>query len=112
MRLNLFSSIRLLFLLFIVSISFNSYAQVQNNIKTPAEFFGFQPGADRMLFDYEEQINYLEHLANFSPRLRMKTIGESPMGKPMYAAFFSKTDNIENLDSLRRINEELALNPN
>ena len=112
MKSVIFSFTRLLLVLFALSISFSSNAQIQNKIETPAEFFGFQPGADRMLFDYEEQIKYLEHLANFSPRLRMKTIGESPMGKPMYAAFFSETDNIENLDSLRKINEELALNAN
>ncbi|MGM0496716.1 MAG: hypothetical protein ACQESJ_02270, partial [Bacteroidota bacterium] len=112
MKSVIFSFTRLLLVLFAVGISFSSYAQMQSKIKTPADFFGFQPGADRMLFDYEKQINYLEHLANHSSRLRMKEIGESPMGKPMYAAFFSKADNIENLDSLRRINEELALNPN
>jgi len=112
MKSVIFSFTRLLLVLFTVSISFSSYAQMQSKIQTPADFFGFQPGADRMLFDYEEQINYLEHLANYSPRLQMKTIGESPMGKPMYAAFFSNADNIKNLDSLRKINEELALNPN
>ncbi|MFW6101813.1 MAG: M14 family metallopeptidase, partial [Bacteroidota bacterium] len=37
-------------------------------------------------------------------------IGESPMGKPMYVAFFSHSDNIQNLDELRKINRELALN--
>ena len=111
MKFTIFSFIRLMFLVITLGISFHSYAQVQNNMKTPAEFFGFQPGADRMLFNYEEQIDYLEHLANYSPRIQMKTIGESPMGKPMYAAFFSDADNIKNLDSLREINKELALNP-
>lgn len=82
----------------------------QSGIVKPKEHFGFKPGADRMLFDYESLIGYLQKLEQASPRLRMEKIGESPMGKPMYAAFFSAPQNINNLEELRDINRELALN--
>lgn len=76
----------------------------------PSEHFGFKPGADKMLFEYEALIDYLKKLEKSSPRLKLEKIGESPMGKTMYGAFFSHPDNIQNLDELRKINKELALN--
>ncbi|MFC2156104.1 M14 family zinc carboxypeptidase, partial [Acidobacteriota bacterium] len=67
------------------------------------------PGADRMLFDYEALIGYLQKLEAASPRLKLVEIGKSPMGKKMYIAFFSSEENIKNLDKLKEINRSLAL---
>ena len=41
----------------------------------------------------------------------MEEIGSSSMGKPMYIAFISSEENINNLDALKELNRELALNP-
>jgi hypothetical protein len=82
----------------------------QKDLVKPGQHFGFKPGADRMLFDYESLIDYLKKLERASPRLKMELIGESPLGRPMYGAFFSHPDNIDNLDRLKKINRELALN--
>ena len=41
----------------------------------------------------------------------MTEIGHSPMGKKMYIVFISSEKNIGNLEKLRTINKELALNP-
>ncbi len=76
----------------------------------PSDFFGFKPGSDRNLFTYEQLIQYLEKLDSESPRLKLEKIGTSPMGKPMYIAFISSEENIENLEELKVINKELALN--
>lgn len=81
-------------------------------ILTPKEFFGFEPGTDRMLFNYDPLIEYLQKLADASPRVEMIEIGESPMGKKMYLTFFSSEENIKNLDRLKKINTELAINSN
>ena len=81
------------------------------SVQKPSDYFGFVPGADRMLMDYEQLIGYLQKLDAASPRLKMVEIGKSPMGKPMYIAFFSSETNINNLDRLKEINRELALNP-
>ncbi|MFO8236415.1 MAG: M14 family metallopeptidase [Bacteroidales bacterium] len=89
---------------FFVSVSFSQ-------VTKPNDYFGFQPGADKMVFDYESLIDYLKQLEKESPRLKLEQIGESTMGKPMYVAFFSSPSNIENLGQLKEINEELALNP-
>lgn len=83
----------------------------QTSLPAPETFFGFKPGADRMLFDYETLIQYFRKLDEASPRVRMVEIGNSPMGKKMYIVFVSSGENINRLDTLRKINEQLAMNP-
>ncbi|TSA28203.1 MAG: hypothetical protein D4R67_04330 [Bacteroidetes bacterium] len=80
-------------------------------IQAPEDFFGFKPGSDRKLFDYEQLIDYMKLLDKGSLRLLLKEIGTSPEGRPMYIAFISSEENIRNLDSLREINQQLAMNP-
>lgn len=83
----------------------------QSEIPKPEEHFGFVPGSDYMLFTYEQLIAYLEKLDKASPILKLVENGQSPMGRKMYIAFISSEENINNLDRLREINKELALNP-
>ncbi|HYW95646.1 MAG TPA: M14 family metallopeptidase [Bacteroidales bacterium] len=92
-----------------LSITFGTFSQL--TVPKPSEFFGFVPGSDRNVFTYEQLIAYLQKLDNASDRLEMRKIGESPMGKPMYIAFISMPGNIKNLDSLKHINQSLALDP-
>jgi len=80
-------------------------------VPAPKSFFGFVPGPDRMLIDYEQLIGYLQKVDEASPRMKMLEIGKSPMGRPMYVAFFSSEENIKNLDRLKEINKKLALDP-
>ena len=88
---------------------FGFTGRVSGEIETPEKHFGFKPGADRMLFDYEALIGYLQKLEAASPRVKLVEIGKSPMGKKMYIAFFSSEENIKNLDKLKEINRRLAL---
>lgn len=79
------------------------------SITKPEVFFGFKPGADGMLINYEKLIEYLTILDKQSDRLLMTEIGKSPLGKPLYIAFISSPENIKNLDRLRVINQKLAI---
>ena len=92
-------------------LTVNSVAQSTNSIQTPKEFFGFTPGEDGMLFNYEELISYLQILDEVSPRLKLVEIGKTPLERPMYIAFISSAENVSNLNELQNINRELALNP-
>jgi hypothetical protein len=78
-------------------------------IPAPAAHFGFQPGSDGMLFDYEQLVAYLEKLDAASPRVKLQRIGQTPMAKPMYILFISSEENIKDLDTLKAINRRLAL---
>lgn len=99
---------KVFFLLFTLHASLFTFAQVQS----PKDYFGFEPGADRMVFNYEQLIAYLQKLDDASDMVKMVQIGQSPMGKPMYICFISSAENIKNLDRLKEINRKLALDPN
>lgn len=78
-------------------------------VPSPESHFGFIPGTDRMLFDYEQLISYLQKADAASPKLKLVEIGHSPLGKPIFIAFISSAGNIERLDELKEINRTLAL---
>jgi len=84
---------------------------VRAQIVSPEEFFGFNPGNDRMLFEYKELIAYLQALDSASPMINMQEIGTSPLGRTMYLAFISSEENIKQLEQLREINKRLAIDP-
>ena len=81
------------------------------NFTNPEKHFGFTPGSDGNLFLYEDLISYLEKLEKESPKIKLLKIGNSSLGKDIYIAFISSEKNINNLDQLKIINQELALNP-
>ena len=86
-------------------------AQEAAEIPTPESVLGFTPGADRKLMDYEQLVGYLQQLAAASPRVEMREVGTTPLGRPMYVAFISAEENIQRLEVLRDINRRLALEP-
>lgn len=106
----LFKTVLLIFFLLSGNAQ-NNYAQDPAAV-SPVDFFGFEPGSDGNLFDYEQLIVYLNKLDKSSPRLEMREIGKSPMGKPMYILFISSPDNIRNLDELGQINKKLTFDVN
>jgi hypothetical protein len=103
--------LNLLIVAFIVPANTHqSYGQqTVEGIPSPAEHFGFIPGDDRMLFDYEEMIAYMKIIEELSPKVKMEQIGYSEMGRPMYLLFVSSRENIANLGRLKEINRLLAL---
>jgi len=107
--MNAFKGITRLIILSFLICSINLFSHAQD-IPKPADYFGFEPGADRMLFNYEPLIRYLQELENNSDRIHLEEIGTSPMGKPIYIAFISSPENIARLEELKEINRELALN--
>jgi len=84
----------------------------EGKITHPDDYFGFHPGTDYELFDYENLIGYLTQLDAESPALKMEEIGTSPQGRPMYLTIVSSPENMANLKNLKTINHQLALNPN
>ncbi|MFW6290164.1 MAG: hypothetical protein ACOC0R_04270, partial [Mariniphaga sp.] len=96
---------RIISLVVAVLLSFGLSAQVP----TPKDHFGFTPGDDGMLFLYEDLMDYMKKLEQASPLVHIEEIGQSEMGRPMYIIFVSSEKNIRNLESLREINRQLAL---
>lgn len=80
-------------------------------LEAPGDYFGYTPGDDGKLMDYEQLIGYLRGLDEASPRVELREIGVSPLGRTMYVAFISSESNIGRLDELREVNRRLALDP-
>ncbi len=100
-----------IFLLTLLITFFVSH-NINSQITAPDAHFGFQPGTDGNLFNYESLIDYLQKLDEASSKLKLVNIGKSPLGREMYIAFISSAENITNLDKLKEINKQLALDPN
>lgn len=84
--------------------------QTNAQIPVPEDHFGFKPGTDRMLFNYDDLVNYMNKLAEASPEVHWEEIGTTELGKTMYCYFISSEENIQNLEELKNINRKLALN--
>ncbi len=97
--------------LFLAGNSIKGFSQLQTRPPEPISFFGFVPGSDQNLFDYEALISYLKKADAASDKMKMIEVGTTPLGKPMYLAFISSAENIANLEKLKKINKALALNP-
>ncbi len=73
----------------------------------PEKYLGFQVGADRKLADYNQIKAYFEKLAQESRRIKLFTIGESTMKKPIFLAAISTEENLAKLDRWREITRKL-----
>jgi hypothetical protein len=78
-------------------------------LPTPKEHFGFEPGADYKLADYDEITGYFKRLASSSDRIKLIEYGKTSLGKTSYVAIISSAENLAKLDEYRGINRRLAL---
>lgn len=97
----MFRHIRLIavFLLF----SAAAFAQI-----SPREYLGFTPADDKTIADWKQITGYFAKLGEQSPRVAVREIGRSTLGRPLIAAFISSQENIKRLDRYREINQKLA----
>ncbi len=73
----------------------------------PEEFLGHQVGADRKLADYDQIQKYFTALDEESEKIKILTIGESTLGKPMIMAVITSESNMLELDRYRGITKQL-----
>jgi len=78
-------------------------------VPAPKEHFGFTPGDDYKLANYQELIGYYQKLAASSDRIKLVEFGKSSEGRAMYVAFLSSAENLKRLDHYQEINRKLAL---
>jgi hypothetical protein len=113
MKINLVLLLNLFLAAFIVSggrVSLHGQ-DAGSSLPSPESHFGFTPGDDRMLFNYEQMMDYMSILEKLSPKVKIEQIGHSEMGRPMYLLLVSSKENIAGIDRLREINRRLALEP-
>ncbi len=77
-------------------------------VQAPQQFFGFPIGTDGELAPYPKVLEYLQHLAKTSDRLKYETLGKTTMGHPYVLTTISSPENLARLDRLVAINRRLA----
>ena len=77
-------------------------------VPTPAEYFGFEIGADGELARYPRVLEYLQLLADSSERVEYEQRGTTTDGHPYVLVTLSARANLDRLDRLIDINHRLA----
>ena len=76
-------------------------------IPTPASVIGFEPGADRKLPTWKQVTDYFTALDKASPRVSVRTLGKTTLGRPFIVAFISEPSTLANLERYRQIQRKL-----
>jgi hypothetical protein len=84
-----------------------SAAHAQKSIPTPASVLGFEPGADRHLPSWKQITDYFAALDKASPRVSVRTLGKTTLGRPFIVAFISDSATLANLEHYRQIQRKL-----
>ncbi len=77
-------------------------------VPAPESVFGYKPGADFHLADYELIAKYFQALAAASPRIKLQDIGPTGYGKRLFIAIISSEENLRNLEKYKGIVQQLA----
>ena len=80
----------------------------QSNIPTPESVFGFAPGTDKKLANYEQVVEYFKKVDAASDRVRLVEAGKSAQGRTYTFALVSSKNNLDRLDKYREIARRLA----
>lgn len=97
----------LLLFCLLVFCSFNLNLMAQD-VPKPSDVFGFRPGADYKLADYDQMLDYYNKLDAASDRVKKIKIGESVDGRPMILLLISSEENMQRLEKYRSISEKLS----
>ena len=76
-------------------------------IPSPASILGFEPGADRHLPSWKQVTDYFTALDKASPRVSLRTLGKTTLGRPFLVAFISDSATLANLEHYRQIQRKL-----
>ena len=74
---------------------------------SPEAFLGFKVGTDRKLADYNQIQAYFQKLEKETGKLKLMTIGESTLKKPMIMAVITSEANMARLDEYRAIAKKI-----
>jgi hypothetical protein len=77
-------------------------------VPKPESTFGFKPGDDYKLANYDQTIEYLGKLAEASKYIRMMEAGKTTLGRKVYYAIISDPKNLAKIDRYREIAQRLA----
>ena len=74
---------------------------------SPEDFLGHRVGADRKLADFTQIRAYFQKLDSESEKIKVLTIGETTLGKPMILAVITSEENMADLEKYTQITRKL-----
>src|SRR5512141_2018209 len=77
-------------------------------VPTPASIIGFEPGTDKKLPEWQQVVAYFKALDAASPRVQLRVLGKTTLGRPFIAAFISDASNLANLSRIHEAQRKLA----
>ncbi|CAN5751373.1 hypothetical protein BH11GEM1_BH11GEM1_14080 [soil metagenome] len=77
-------------------------------VPTPASVIGFEPGTDRKLPEWQQVVAYFKALDAASPRVQLRVLGKTTLGRPFIAAFIGDSATLANLPKLHDAQRRLA----
>ena len=93
---------------FVIALLSIVSAPASAQVQTPEAFFGFKIGADGELARYPRVLEYFQHLAKQTDRVRYEEIGKTTMGNSFALVTISSPANLKRFDRLVAINRRLA----
>jgi hypothetical protein len=92
----------------LVLVALLAQAQTPATLPAPASIFGFEPGTDRKLADYDQIVRYFRALDAATDRVRIFEIGKTAEGREMILSAITSEANMARLDRYREIARRLA----
>ncbi len=89
-------------------LSLDSGVLTQSAVPSPASVFGFEPGADGSLANYDRVVEYFRQVDAASDRVRLVDAGVTTQGRRFVFALVSSPENLARIDRLREIARRLA----
>ncbi|MBA2340847.1 MAG: peptidase M14, partial [Pyrinomonadaceae bacterium] len=97
-------------------LSSAAHAQRLSNINSslavtppaPRDRLGFTPGDDRTIADWKQITDYFKLLDAASDRVKVETLGQTTLDRPLIIAYISAEENIRNLQKYKEIARRLA----
>ncbi|MBV6522515.1 MAG: hypothetical protein MNPFHGCM_02663 [Gemmatimonadaceae bacterium] len=83
-------------------------ASAQSAIPTPTSVLGWAPGTDRKLPSWKQIADYFHAIDRASPRVSVRTLGKTTLGRPFLVAFISDPATLANLERYRQIQRKLV----
>ncbi len=89
-------------------LSVDTGVLTQQAVPSPASVFGFEPGADNSLANYDQVVEYFRQVAAASDRVELVDAGVTTRGRRFVFALVSSPANLARIDRLREIARRLA----
>jgi hypothetical protein len=77
-------------------------------LTSPEEFFGYRMGSDRKIARWDKIVEYFYLLQDQSDKIKVNKMGPTTEGESFIEVLISSSENLSNLEGLRRVNLKIS----